>query len=231
MSNPATRRRLLKQLSLVGVLGPAGVSGLIQEVLAKGDLPAISGVNTLSGTATVNGVAAKVGTPVKPGDKVTTSNGSYAVVVLGKDAYMLRDNTNVVFQERNDNPGVLDSVLITTGKILSVFGKRDDKGVAIKAKTATIGIRGTGCYLEIHDGRTYFCLCYGEATIDGGGMVGTKRIKTIHHENPVWLDDRGGVMKVEDANFVNHNDDELIMLEKLNGRVPPFVSRGLTGKY
>ena len=47
----------------------------------------------------------------------------------------------------------------------------------------------------------------------------------------MWLDDRGGMMKVEKAGFVNHNDLELIMLEKLNGREPPFVPMGLTGKY
>ena len=47
---------------------------------------------------------------------------------------------------------------------------------------------------------------------------------------PVWLDDSSGIIKVEKAGFVNHND-ELIMLEKLNGREPPFVALGLTGRY
>ena len=47
----------------------------------------------------------------------------------------------------------------------------------------------------------------------------------------MWLDERGGIMKVEKAGFVDHNDDELIMLEKLTGREPPFVKLGLTGRY
>jgi hypothetical protein len=38
-------------------------------------------------------------------------------------------------------------------------------------------------------------------------------------------------MKVEAGPFMNHTDDELIMLEKLTGREPPFVAMGLTGKY
>ena len=67
--------------------------------------------------------------------------------------------------------------------------------------------------------------------MNGVGMAQPKILKTTHHETPVWLDDRGGVMKVEKAGFVNHNDDELIMLEKLNGREPPFVALGLTGRY
>ena len=197
----------------------------------EGDLPAISGINTLSGSATVNGQAVKVGSPVKPGDKVATSKGSTAIVVIGKDAFLLRDSTSVVFEQSKEKPGVLENVLIATGKVLSVFDKRSETGVTIKASNATIGIRGTGCYLEIHEGRTYFCLCYGEAAIDGGGMAQTRMIKTSHHESPVWLDERSGIMKVESAGFVNHNDDELIMLERLGGREPPFVKLGLTGKY
>ncbi len=231
MSSTESRRTHLKQLAAVGLLGPAGLCGLIQDVLAKGDLPAVSGINSLSGNASVNGQAAKVGTPVKPGDRVATSSGSYAVVVVGKDAYLLRDRTTVIFEESKSNPGLLDSVLISTGKVLSVFNKRGDKGVSIKLPNATVGIRGTGCYIEIQEGRSYFCLCYGEASIDGPGMPNAAVIKTTHHENPVWLSDRGGIMKVEKAGFVNHNDDELIMLEKLNGREPPFVALGLTGRY
>jgi hypothetical protein len=38
-------------------------------------------------------------------------------------------------------------------------------------------------------------------------------------------------MKAEAGPFMNHTDDELIMLEKLTGREPPFVAMGLTGKY
>ena len=231
MPNRLSRRTRLKQLAALGLLGPAGISGLIQDALAKGDAPAVPGINALSGSATVNGQAAKVGSAVKPGDKVTTGKGSYAVVLVGKDAFLLRDSTSVIFEQNTEKPGVLASVLLATGKVLSVFDKRTEGGMKIRASNATIGIRGTGCYLEIHDGRTYFCLCYGEAAIDGVGMAQSKIIKTTHHESPVWLDDRGGVMKVENAGFVNHNDDELIMLEKLGGREPPFVKLGLTGKY
>ena len=231
MSNQRSRRTTLKQLAALGVLGPAGISGFISEALAKGDAPAASGIHSLTGSATINGQDAKVGSAVKPGDKIATGKGSLAVVVVGKDAYLLRDNTHVVFEQSVAKPGVLEGVLISTGKLLSVFAKRTDGIVKVRAANATIGIRGTGCYLEVQDTRTYFCLCYGEAAIDGAGMTQSKIVKTTHHESPVWLDDRGGVMKVESAGFVNHNDNELIMLEKLCGREPPFVALGLTGRY
>ena len=229
-TNNARRRRLI-QLAALGVLGPAGISGLIQDVLANGDLPPVVGINSLSGSVTVNGVAAKVGTPVKPGDKVATGRGSTAVVVIGKDAYLLRDNTNVIFEASRDNPGVLGAIAISAGKLLSVFGKRSGAGVSVRAQSATIGIRGTGCYVELYPKRTYFCLCYGEATISGGGMAAARTLSTTHHDNPVWLDESGSTMTVEKGPFLNHADEELIMLEKLTGREPPFVKLGLTGRY
>ncbi|MEQ1516668.1 MAG: hypothetical protein ABL931_09290 [Usitatibacteraceae bacterium] len=228
---PAARRATIKQLAALGLLGPAGISGLIQEALAKGDAPVIKGINSLTGSATVNGVAAKSGTPVKPGDTVATSDGSTAVIVIGKDGFLLRGNSSVKFEESKSDPSILRSVLIVTGKILAVFSKRMNEEVVLRVPNATVGIRGTGCYIETAPARTYFCLCYGAAAITGAGVSQPQLINTTHHENPVWLDDRGGVMKVEKAGFVNHNDDELIMLERLNGREPPFVAMGLTGKY
>lgn len=226
------RRRWLKTAAALGLLGPAGISGLIQEALAKGDVPVIAGINSLDGTATVNGKPAKIGTPVKPGDRVATGPKSFAVVVVGKDAYLLRENSTVVLEAAKSQPDVLAQVLILTGKVLSVLEKRPlDKRVQYRLPNATIGIRGTGFYVEVQDARSYFCLCYGEAAIDGKGMSEPKIVKTTHHEMPLWLDDRGGTMKAEPGPFMNHTDEELIMLEKLTGREPPFVALGLTGKY
>lgn len=230
--NNSLRRKWLKTAAAIGLLGPAGISGLIQDALAKGDVPTVAGINSLQGTATVNGKPARVGTAVKPGDRVTTGAASFAVIVVGKDAYLLRDNSTIVLEESKSTPGVLENVLILTGKVLSVLEKRaPDKRVSYRTPNATIGIRGTGFYIEIEEGRTYFCLCYGTAAIDGRGMSEPKIVQAVHHESPLWLDDRGGTMKAEKGPFMNHTDDELIMLEKLVGRVPPFVALGLTSRY
>jgi hypothetical protein len=226
-----SRRRRLLQLGAFGALGPAGLCGLIQAALANGDAPPLAGVNSLSGSATINGVVAKVGSAVKPGDEIATARGGSAVVVIGRDAFLLRENTRVIFEPKRDEPGVLGAIVISAGKLLSVFGKRSNSTLTLRAQAATIGIRGTGCYLEIEPGRTYFCLCYGEATISGGGMAASRMIKTVHHDNPVWLDERGTSMTVEKGPFLNHRDEELILLEKLTGREPPFVKMGLSGRY
>jgi hypothetical protein len=213
----ASRRRMLRMMAASGALGAAGVSGVISRALAKGDLP--PGINRLEGSAEVNGIAAKVGTPVKLGDRIVTARASQAVIVVGSDAFLLRAQTTIEVKGRD---GVLSEMLITTGRVLSVFAQ---KPVAIKASTASIGIRGTGAYIEVEPTSVYFCLCYGEALIDGPGMS-SKLVKTTHHEEPLVMREDGGIMRAEPGPFQNHSDAELIMLEALVGREPPFMKDG-----
>jgi hypothetical protein len=211
-----SRRELLRRIAASGALGAAGISGWISEALAKGDLGAAQGVNRLEGTATVGGKPARVGTPVPLGERVATGPHSMAVVVVGEDAFLLRANTVI---EPRGSRGVLSDLLISTGRVLTVFAK---KPVEIRASHATIGIRGTGAYLEVDPGSVYFCLCYGEALVQGPGMD-AKLVKTTHHEQPLLLRDAGATMRVEPGPFRNHTDDELVLLEALVGREPPFT--------
>jgi len=214
MTHDARRRELLRRF---GAAGAAGVSGWIQQVLAAGDLP--PSLHRLDGTATVNGRPAKAGSQVALGDRVATGRNSSAVVVLKGDAFLMRADTVIEVKGRD---GILTDMLISTGKVLSVFAK---KPVGIKAATASIGIRGTGAYIEVEPASVYFCLCYGEAVVDGPRMQ-SKLVKTTHHEQPLLLREDSGIMKAEPGPFQNHSDDELILLESLVGRVPPFMKDG-----
>jgi hypothetical protein len=216
--NPEQRRRRewMRRVAASGAWGVAGVSGWIANALAKGDLGAVQGVNRLDGTASVGGKAARVGTPVPLGERVATGANSTAVVVVGDDAFLLRANTVI---EARGSRGVLSDLLISSGRVLSVFSR---KPVQIKAAHATIGIRGTGAYLEIDPGSVYFCLCYGEALVQGAGMD-PKAVKTTHHEQPLLLQEASGAMRMEPGPFRNHSDAELVMLEALVGREPPFA--------
>ena len=217
------RRRFVARLAAAGALGAGGLSGFMSRALAKGDLP--PGINQLKGTATVNGRPAAIGTPVTPRDRIATGPGSTAVVVVAGDAFLVRENTTFEFAETG---GVLSRVLIQSGRVLSVFGK---KPVVIKARTATIGIRGTGAYLEVDPDKVYFCLCYGEADLDGPGMSARKRIKTTHHESPLVITDKGGAMAAVPGPVMNHTDDELMLLESLVGREPPFSTFPSGNRY
>jgi hypothetical protein len=205
-------------LRAIAAYGAAGASGLISEALAKGDVP--PGVARLDGSATVNGREARIGTPVSLGDRVATGRSSQAVIVIGSDAFLMRSQTTIEVQ---GSQGTLSNMLVAAGQVLSVFAK---KPVAIQAATASIGIRGTGAYIEIKaDNSVYFCLCYGAALVEGPGM-NAREVTTTHHESPLLLRDDGGIMKVEPGPFQNHSDAELIMLESLVGREPPFMKDG-----
>src|SRR5881398_363586 len=153
----------MKRRDWMARMGAFGITMLISDALAKGDVP--PGVARLDGSATVNGREAKIGTPVTLGDRVATGKSSQVVIVVGSDAFLLRSNTSIEVQGRE---GILSSMLVSAGQVLSVFSK---KPVAIKAASASIGIRGTGAYIEIHPSSVYFCLCYGEALVDGPGMA------------------------------------------------------------
>jgi hypothetical protein len=220
MSLDRSRRDWLRFLAAAGAAGPAGLGGWMSGALAAGMFAGSEGVVRVQGSAAVNGKPARAGAPVQPGDKLTTGKDGQAVFVVGPDAFLMRGDTVV---ETRGSGGVLTAIAVANGKLLSVFGK---KPMAIQAGMAAIGIRGTGAYVEVDPARAYFCLCYGEATIDGRNMA-TKAVKTEHHESPLYLFDDGRALRAEPGPFLNHSDAELVMLEALVGREPPFVKSGV----
>lgn len=210
------RRRFLQQS--VVLLPAAGLSGLIAEALARGQDPRLQGMHKVSGDVRVNGQPATVGTLVKPGDTVTTGKGAEAIYVIGQDAYLQRESSSVAFTKQ--------VLRIISGKLLSVFGRGDKQ---INVPTATIGIRGTGCYIETEGegskARTYFCLCYGTADVTPLAAPQQKEsITTRHHDKPHWIhNDPAMPRSMVAAGVINHTDAELEMLEALVGRLPPFA--------
>lgn len=225
MNHDLRGRRRWLQLLAAGALG--SVSTWLSQALAKGDKPLAPAIHHLDGTASVNGREARVGTPVALGDKVATGRNSQAVIVLGGDAFLLRSETTLELKGRE---GALSELSVAAGKVLSVFAKRP---VAIKAANVSIGIRGTGGYLEVDSTSVYFCLCYGEAQVDAPG-VAPIMVKTSHHEQPLLMHTGAAATRVEPGPFRDHKDSELILLESLVGREPPFVGTAAAypaGKY
>ena len=221
--NPVRRRTLLKGLAAIGLAG-GGISGVISRALANGDNPVAAGLRSFEGAVSINGQAARVGMLIKPGDTVVTGANSKAVYVIGQDAFLQRDQTIVVFGDT-----AADFMRVATGKLLSVFGKGQKK---LRVSTATIGIRGTGCYIESGERETYFCLCYGEAEVVPTGAPEQREvIVTRHHDHPITISasmQGGNIMAA--APVINHTDDELTLLESLVGRRPPYEG-WVGGKY
>jgi len=219
------RRRLLKAFAAAGLFGPAGISGLIQNALAKGNAPVAPGLHRLRGTVTVNAKPAREGQLVGPGDTITTGPGSEAIYVIGQDAFLQRESSTVSF-----GADVAQNLMrVVTGKILSVFGKG---ARTIQVSTATIGIRGTGCYIEDEGAgakaRTYFCLCYGGVELTPTAAPHEREsYSTTRHDKPMYIyNDMKMPKMMVPAGVINHGDDELELLESLVGRWPPFHGQG-----
>jgi len=207
-------------------LSAAALLLVIRDALAAGDVE--KGVARVQGDARINGVQAKPGMDVKAGDVVQTFANGQIVFVVNKDAFLLRANSRVELQG-GAGSALLTGLRLVTGALLSVFPTGQRK--TIRASTATIGIRGTGIYVESESDRSYVCTCYGEAEIVSNDDPAAREVvRTRHHEQPRYVMAKGAPQMLMDAPVVNHTDAELIMLEALVGRVPPFGSTP-TGGY
>jgi hypothetical protein len=215
------RRAWLRRALLAGAALPL----LMREVLAAGARP--GDMVEVKGEVLLNGKQAAAGAAMKPGDSVVTGRDSSAVFVLGRDAFLMRENSEL----RTAGSGVLvDSLRITTGKLLSVFGNGRRN---ITTPTATIGIRGTGIYVEAEAERTYVCTCYGLVDLQANNMREAKEtVNTTHHDAPRYILAQGEmpIRMIVPAPVINHSDAELTMLEALVGRTPPFSGSASYGK-
>ena len=208
------RRQFIRSMA-AGAAG--GLTGWVQRALAADSKSLPQGIVESRGEVSVNGKHAVKGSSVAAGDVVETGKGARAVYLIGDNAFMQRQNSRVEFGN-----SVETFLRIVTGGLLSVFGKGGRK---ITTPTAAIGIRGTGCYIETDEKKTYFCLCFGAVDLQPvGGQPAS--FETTHHEKPLWIEDG----KTRSARVVNHTDAEVIMLEALAGRPSPFPA-GSGGRY
>ena len=215
------RREWLKRALLAGAAMPL----LLRDVLAASARP--NGLLEVKGEILVNGRPAKLGTALKPGDSVATAAGSSAVFVIGGDAFLIREKSELLTAGGRVLTG---SLRLVTGRLLSVFGRGTRR---IATPTATIGIRGTGIYIEAEAERTYVCTCYGVVDLQASNMPEAREtVSTTHHDAPRYIYAQGEmpIKMIESAPVINHTDAELVMLEALVGRKPPFVGSGMEYK-
>lgn len=187
---------------------------LVRDALGAGSVE--QGVYRVHGDARVNGLPAKRGMQVKPGDAVATSAGSEIVFVVNRDAFMLRANSRLEVGR-----GVANVFRIVTGALLSVYQPGERK--TLRAQNSTIGIRGTGIYVESGVEKTYVCTCYGEAElIPEHDPAAGEIVRTTHHDQPRYIMAEGAPQMIMRAPVINHTDAELKLLESLVGRNVPF---------
>jgi hypothetical protein len=201
-----SRRRLLQ--------GTAALF-LVRDALAQGRVE--KGVYRVRGEVQVNGAPAREGSQVRAGDSITTGGNGEMVFVIDRDAMLVRRNSNVSL--------LANGLRAITGAVLSVFATGQRK--QIQTPTSTIGIRGTGVYVEVEPGRTYACTCYGEAVLQPlADPAAAETVRTTHHDQPRYIMAGGAPQMIMSAPVINHTDAELILLESLVGRQPPFIGQG-----
>ena len=189
---------------------------VVRDALAQGRVE--KGIYRVRGDVRVNGEPAKEGGQVRAGDSIATGADGEMVFVVNRDAMLVRRNSNVSL--------LADGLRAVTGAVLSVFASGQRKQIV--TATAVIGIRGTGVYVEAERERSYICTCYGEASLEPlGEPAARETVRTSHHEQPRYVMATGAPQMIMPAPVLNHTDAELILLESLVGRQPPFIGQGV----
>lgn len=222
------RRLLLIRALTAGLLG-TGLSGA--QAITFGifgsrpkKLPEGQSIYGLSGQVSVNDREATLATRIKAGDTVQTAQNSEIVFIVNSHSMILRSESRLVIEQPDNAP---DSLLIgglrmLTGKLLSVSRNTP---MRISSGTATIGIRGTGFYIEADPEQTYFCTCYGATDVQATNDPQSREtVAASHHDRPLYIVKDGAAgNNIRNAPFLNHTDQELALIETLVGRKTPFV--------
>ncbi|MBF0469748.1 MAG: hypothetical protein HQL48_00075 [Gammaproteobacteria bacterium] len=251
MTSLDPRRRVLLRALAAGLTLAGGGFRLThaEETLFGGvphPLSAGKSLYRIRGEVRVNDKIADESTRIRANDTITTEDDSEAIFVVGQDAFFLRQKSELQLTGREklqarlrqrplsspptptteaDDSGVVESFRLVTGGLLTVFGKSDHKA---STSTATVGIRGTGVYFESEPHRSYVCTCYGTTLISASDdPASSVKVKSQHHDAAKYIyrgDDYQA--RITAAPFKNHEDLELMILEALVGRTPPFAVAG-----
>jgi len=219
------RRDFLVRALGMGLFATALPVTFSNSAFALGDIskkmPPGRSIYKLKGQVSVDGKPATIDTIISANALIKTGRSSRIIFVVGNDAFILRSNSEL---QLGGSGFLIDGMRMLTGKLLSVFGKRV-KPHQIKTRTATIGIRGTGVYVESKAERSYVCTCYGQTEISSNFDESARiEVETKYHDTPyfIYAKAEGKKKLIRPAPVINHTDSELELIEQLVGRHTPF---------
>lgn len=220
------RRRMLIRMLAGGMFGGITIAStdLLAQILGSppSKLPPGKSVYRISGEVQIDGSRGTLDSKIIGGSTIKTGRDSEIVYVVGESAYIARPSTEIVIETAKES-SIVTGLRLITGKLLSVFPSR--RPVQLTTKVASIGIRGTGVYLEADPEQTYFCTCYGVADVVATNDPQSKEtVAATHHDRPLYIlaNEQPG-KNIRNAPFINHTDQELMLIETLVGRTPPFI--------
>lgn len=175
---------MFKVFSAALVFASSMVSPIIGLAADAGSIQQISGNVSIVGADKTSRKAGQRD-KIQSGDTITTDTRSEAMIKLSDEStVVLRPNTQFQFTdfkfEQKPSDTSIVSILRGTARMISgLIGKNSPNQVAVRASTATIGIRGTdfevsvitedtsdaraGVYNYVHDGATNVQIASGQA--------------------------------------------------------------------
>lgn len=190
---------------------------LIAMVVSGLPLPALAddATQVIGGSITENGDRVTKVTR----KKFTLKSGAEGGVIQQRGQLFYLDPATEAEFFREDT-GLIGSVVIKAGGVLSAFGPSSGSGARIITPNAVGSIRGTTTYFAWQEAeqRTYVCCCYGGVDLENG-KGGGENLRTSYH-TAVVLPSGGGVETAPYSVPLNHYDDDIVKLEEKAGRSP-----------
>ena len=180
-------------------------------------------IHELAGEVLINGYRMAPNSAIFPGQTIRTGADGRIWFTLAGDAYFLRPGSELRLVASEARGALVDVLRLITGGLGATF--RSGRRRAVVARTATIGIRGTGVYVETSREETYACTCFGTTekySNASGTMMERLEVSTRNHLARRILADPAMGMRIVEAPFERHTTEEMVRLERLAGRPDPF---------
>ncbi len=180
-------------------------------------------VQELAGNVTLNDFPLERNSALQAGQTIRTGADGRVWFSIASDAYFLRPNSTLRLDASKPSEPFIDFLRLVTGALGATFARGMHR--TLIAPTATIGIRGTGVYLEASADVAYFCTCFGSTeilTAPSGNMMESVAVTTENHQARMIHREAMSGMRIVRAGFERHTNDEIARLENLVGRPNPF---------
>jgi hypothetical protein len=178
-------------------------------------------IHSCNGQALVNGRQADLQTRIRAGDRIETRADSEIIFAVGADSFIMRSDSQMEITGSNF---LIQGLRLLSGSLLSVFARRKANEVlTMSGPTATLGIRGTGVYMEAEPDLTYLCTCYGKVTLASStDPDDSEEITATNHDLPRYITSKPVKgSRIRPAPVINHSNSELKLLEAIVGRKVP----------
>lgn len=205
----------------------AGAAAATAGALLPLSAPAqTASIRELRGEVIVNGRRIDASSRIEAGDTIYTNPGAFIRFTLAGDAFFLREGTELRLEALGPGDRLIGALRLLTGALGATFARGAERRIV--ARTVTIGIRGTGVYVETAAEETYACTCFGATELlatDTGGMMERLTLATANHRARRVRRDGAAGMQMVEAPFERHSNEEIAALEALAGRPNPFAPR------